>query len=457
MSAIQDSARLGAYVADALAQAARPGAGVRAITDTSPVVFDTLVKETAARIGTAAGRGASAAHATGPQGAAAADDVDKLRVLLYSADLGGGHDAMANAIKGELLTRFPGMVDVEVANGLRIGNPFLHRLMRDGYQAQLKYAPGSYGAMYTMASNPTFARINESASRMFTAGRLADDIARRDPDVVVSTFPQLTGTLGHLRADGRLKVPAMGVVIDSDPHRQWVSPLVDDHLVLNPADLPRIAKFGTPDAPITGRAIRPPVDPRSFEPYDVAAARAEFGLPQDQKVLLVSGGSWGLALPEEELQRILRDTDLHLAIATGRNEQAFNHLAATFPADRVTPIPFTREMPKLLAASDGMLTNSAGMTTMEGFARGRPIVLYRPVPGHGVDGAAALAEDGLATYATTPHEAVDALRRIQAGDDVDLAARVARARSMFDEGEHASDIVIDAARTGSNRRATAKT
>jgi UDP-N-acetylglucosamine:LPS N-acetylglucosamine transferase len=107
-------------------------------------------------------------------------------------------------------------------------------------------------------------------------------------------------------------------------------------------------------------------------------------------------------------------------------------------------------MPKLLAASDGMLTNSAGMTTMEGFARGRPIVLYRPVPGHGVDGAKALAEDRLATYATSPSDAIGALRRIERGDDPDLLERMARARAMFDEGEHASDVVMDAARVRSS-------
>jgi UDP-N-acetylglucosamine:LPS N-acetylglucosamine transferase len=382
---------------------------------------------------------------------------DQLRVLVYSADLGGGHDAMANAIKGELLTRFPDMVDVQVANGLQIGNPFTHRLMRDGYAAQLKHAPGSYGAIYELATMPGVAKVNEFLSNALTTSRLADDIARRDPDVVLSTFPQVTGTLGKLRRDGTLKVPAMGVIIDSEPHRQWVARGIDEHVVLNPKDLPRIAAFGTDAEPITGRAIRPPVDARSFEHYDVAAARAEFGLPQDKRVLLVSGGSWGLALPEYELRRILADTDLHLAIATGRNEQALQHLQRTFPADRVTAIPFTREMPKLLAASDGMLTNSAGMTTMEGFARGRPIVLYRPVPGHGVHGAAALDADGLATHATTPSEAIDALRRIERGDDPDLAARVAAGRALFDEGERVSDLVMDHARTGNAARTAART
>lgn len=378
---------------------------------------------------------------------------ERLRVLIYSTDIGGGHDAMANAIKGELLLRHGADgVDVQVANGLRIGNPVMHTLMRDGYAAQLKYAPGSYGAMYELATTSVVGRINDSLNRALTAPRLAADIARRQPDVVVSTHPNITGTLGHLRRDGQLRVPALATIIDSDPHRLWVSGGVDEHLVLNPEDIPRIARFGSDAEPVTGRLVRPPVDRRSFEHYDVAAAREQFGLPQDRRVLLVSGGSWGLALPDAELHRILSETDLHLAVATGRNEQALQHLRSTFPADRVTGIPFTREMPKLLAASDGMLTNSAGMTTLEGFARGRPVVLYRPLPGHGVDGAAALHADQLATHATTPEAAVDALRRIERGDDPDLAARMVRARALFDRGEPVADVVTDFAKAGRRMR-----
>lgn len=388
----------------------------------------------------------NAAARAEPLAAATAAPAQRTRVLIYSADIGGGHDAMANAIRGELLTRYAGQVDVEVANGLKVSSPLTHRLMRDGYAAQLKYAPGSYGAMYELATKPAMVRLNGYLNNALTGSRLLDDIAERRPDVVVSTFPNVTGTLGHLRDTGKLRVPAIGTIIDSDPHAMWTAPGIDAHAVLNPADLPRIARFGTAERPIHGRAIRPPVDPRSFERYDVAAARAAFCLPRDQRVLLVSGGSWGLAMPEAELRHILAETDLHLAIATGRNEQAFSHLQRTFPADRVTPIPFTREMPKLLAASDGVLTNSAGMTTMESFARGRPVVLYRPLPGHGIDGAVALDADHLATHAASPDAAIDALRRIEHGGDPELAQRTANAHALFQQ-PHVSDLVMDAARS----------
>ncbi|MCW2923491.1 MAG: Monogalactosyldiacylglycerol synthase [Thermoleophilia bacterium] len=367
-----------------------------------------------------------------------------LRVRIYSADLGSGHDAMANAIKGELLTRYGDGVSVEVRNGLQVGNRGLHRFMRDGYAAQLKYAPGSYGTLYNLLANPVAANVGDGVTSALLAPGLLRDIEANRPDVVMSTFPHVTAALGNLRATGHLDVPTVGVVIDSNPHAAWVHHGIDQHVVLNGADLPRIAAFGSAEAPVRGRAIRPPVDARHFAPVDRAAARAEFGLPQDGRVLLVSGGGWGLALPDEELRRIIDSTDLHVAVATARNTEAFDHLRATFPADRLTPIPFTREMPRLLGASDAVLTNSGGMTSLETFAHERPVILYRPLPGHGVDGADALQADGLATHARTTGELLDALQRFEAGDDPDLAARVVRARGLFDAAP-ASDVVAELA------------
>jgi UDP-N-acetylglucosamine:LPS N-acetylglucosamine transferase len=376
----------------------------------------------------------------------AAARTEALRVLIYSADLGGGHDAMANALKGELLTRYGDDVVVEVRNGLQIGNPVLHKMMRNGYEAQIEHAPATWKLLYNVLGTPTTAYAAEGVTSALTAPRLLRDIHGFRPDVVMSTFPHVTGTLGNLRAAGKLEVPAMGVVIDSHPHVAWVHPGIDEHIVMNADDVPGLARFGTRDMPIHARAVRPPVDPRFFVPVDRAAARAEFGLPADDKVLLVSGGSWGIALPDEQLRRILDQTDLHLVVATGRNTEALAHLQATFPADRVTPVPFTREMPKLMAASDCVLVNAAGMTTMESFASGRPVVLYKPIPGHGVDGASALDADGLATYAADADDAVAVLKRLETGDDADLAARVTKARAMFD-GERASDVVMARARS----------
>ena len=117
--------------------------------------------------------------------------------------------------------------------------------------------------------------------------------------MVVSTFPGLTGTLGRLLNAGKLDTPTLGVVIDSDPHPGWVHSGNDRHVVLNPADIARVQGFGTKEAPVSAGVVRPPVDARHLEPIDQQAARAQFGLPANDRVLLVSGGGWGLALPDD--------------------------------------------------------------------------------------------------------------------------------------------------------------
>lgn len=404
--------------------------------------------EYAAATAVRAGADAAARHVGSPP-IGALSEVERaasMRVLVLSTDFGGGHDAIANALRAELLTRHPG-VAVEVANGLTRGNPAVHKMLRGMYEAQITHLPESYGAAYALATKRPASTMLEWTLSNATHDGLRDFIAMREPDVVVSTFPTITGTLGRMRRDGELTAPAVATLIDSDPHAMWTARGIDQHTVLNPADVARLARFGSDAHPLPVRAIRPPVDPRSFSQYDRTAVRSQFGLPQDRPVILVSGGSWGLGMPDPELRQLTHASDAHIAVATGRNTTSLHHIAATFPADHVTPIGFTSEMPALLSAVDGVVTNSGGLTAYESFARSRPVVIYRPLPGHGRDGAAALHADGLATYATTPQQAASALRRIVSGTDTDVVSRTERARALFDQSDHLSDIVVEQARS----------
>lgn len=351
-----------------------------------------------------------------------------LRVAILSADLGGGHDAMANAVARELTTLYPG-THVSVDNGLQLGNPLVRRLSRDGYSAVIGNAPTAYAGVYHLWNHrPVADLIGGTFARLLREG-VASHLEREAPDVVVSTFPAVSAALGDLRRSGRLDVPLVATLIDPDPGRPWFARGVDLYTTLAPGDLSRIArKSVAADADV--QLVRPPVDPRMFEEVDRAAVRTAFDLPADRPVLLVSTGSWGVPLADRELAGIIDATDGVVAVATGRNDEFAQHIGRRFPGDAVRAIPFTSQMPALIRSSDAVLTNSAGMTTMESFAAGTPVVLHKPVPGHGLDGARAVHDDGLAIYAPDLQGLRGALSQV--GDaQSELTARAARARGLF--------------------------
>lgn len=387
---------------------------------------------------------ALAAVDAGAGSIAGATGVRTPKVLILSVDLGGGHDALAHALAAELQLRAP-RASVTVRNGLADANRGAYAVMKHAMEGHVTHAPATYGPVYDLVTLPRVSELVRGGARAAYGRGLERTVADHQPDVVASTFPMITSTLGTLRERGRISSPVVGLVIDSDPHAMWFARGVDEHVVLNPNDVARARALGRAHPQLDGLRVssaRPAVDPRFLEPVDRAAARDQFGLPRDGPVVLVSGGSLGLTLPIDQLQRLSRDGDVAVAVATGRNEELLSRLRE-LDDPRLIGVPFTREMPRLLGASDAVVSNSGGMTTYESFAAGVPVVFHDPLPGHGEAAAVALARDGYVTVARTPDELAAFARTLRDGDQ-DIGSRALAARALFDQRPLADAVLAHA-------------
>jgi UDP-N-acetylglucosamine:LPS N-acetylglucosamine transferase len=89
-----------------------------------------------------------------------------------------------------------------------------------------------------------------------------------------------------------------------------------------------------------------------------------------------------------------------------------------------------------------------GLTTYEALRAGAPVLLYRPLPGQGVAGAAALAGDGYGTLARDRDELVTLARRLASGGDPELAKRAAKGRALYRQPHSTSQLVVALAEDG---------
>ena len=208
-------------------------------------------------------------------------------------------------------------------------------------------------------------------------------IARTRPDVIVSTYPNMTEVLGRLRRAGRLQIPVCAAITDLAALDYWASPGVDVHLVTHPESMPevrRIAGAATEIHCVHGFSL-----PEFRLPRPAAAARAALGLPADGAVVLVSGRRLGRRRRARRGRRgaAARGRDaggLPVRAQRGRCTGASRRPSRPSRAcgSRGSPIA----CPSGWRPSDVLVHSTCGLTVLEALMRGCPAVSYGWGRGH---------------------------------------------------------------------------
>src|SRR5207253_11329333 len=113
-----------------------------------------------------------------------------------------------------------------------------------------------------------------------------------DPDGVGSAGPQPTEVLGRMRRRGRLAVPVCGAVTDLAGLQYWAAPGVDVHLLTHPESAHEVRGIAGSETEI--QAVHGLTRAEFGETRSSVEARRELGLPAEGKLVLVSGGGWGV-------------------------------------------------------------------------------------------------------------------------------------------------------------------
>ena len=235
-------------------------------------------------------------------------------------------------------------------------------------------------------------------------------IEEHDPDVVVSTYPGVTAVLGMLRENRRLEIPVQSAITDLAGLRYWAHPGVDLHYVTHPESIEEVERLVGPG---TVEWVRPPISREFLMPRTRRDAREALDVPAHARMVLVSGGGWGIGDLEGAIETALSGDDTLVVCITGRNEVAREKLEQRFgDNEQVRILGFTEQMSDWMAAADAMIHATAGLTVLEAHIRGCPVVSYGFSAGHLRANNAAFERFGLAEVARSEHELESILRHV---------------------------------------------
>ena len=317
--------------------------------------------------------------------------------------MGEGHAAAARALA--LQIEDSGQpAEVTVIDGLAAMGRLLQPVVEDGYRVQLRFMPWTYAVVYWLLEH--VAPIRWAARRLlrlFGSRPLARKIAEYDPDVVVSTYPAVTVVLARLRRTHAIRCPTVATITDLTGLFFWAQPGIDMHLVMygeSMSPVERIAGVGS------AQLVSPLISDEFSKPRCPMQARRALGLPERGRMVVVSGGGWGVGDVTGAVRELMDVPEVSAVVClAGRNEQLREQLSQEFAGQEAVHVyGFTDEMPRLLAAADVLVHSTGGVTCLEAKAAGTPVVSYGLPVGHARLNTRAMADLNLLRLANDTSE-----------------------------------------------------
>lgn len=336
--------------------------------------------------------------------------------------MGEGHNATGRALDEAVRALWPD-VQVRWLDALDVMGRGVGPVFRQIYVTNVRRTPLLYETFYGAVQNVGwFARASKRFVGSWCGRRLVPHLRDFQPDLILCTYPLGSAGLAWLRTHRDLRTPMGAWVSDFSPHPFWVYRELDLNLVMH-EKAAELAREWVPGSRVAVSA--PPVVSR-FAPGDRAAARSQLELPADKFVALVSCGAFGFGSVESAASTLLATSeDVVVVVACGRNEALRRRvLAGGDHGGRLRALGWTDQMPALTVASDVVVTNAGGATSLEALACGRTVLMYRPIAAHGRANAELMAQAGLAEVCDDEDQLTAAVHRLLTEPDL-LAAREA--------------------------------
>ena len=297
------------------------------------------------------------------------------------------------------------------------------------YRFQLRYAPDSYESSYQLFyRHPALWGPFVRFERALAGRRVLRWLADHDPDVIVSTYSFATLVLGKLREEGAVQVPVANFLTDFGVHPRAVHPAVDLNLALHPGPARVATGLSARPSAAAGPAVAPAFTDLGGRAERRAEGRAWLGVQDDELLVLVAAGSWGVGDHMVETVATIVDSGrFRVATVCGSDRRLRRRLEER---DLDIVLGWTDRMPVLMAAADVVVENAGGLTSLEAFAAGVPVVTYRPIPGHGRDNVKGMLAAGVTTAPTDAAELLHALDAL-AVPGATRDAQVAAAQALF--------------------------
>jgi processive 1,2-diacylglycerol beta-glucosyltransferase len=331
--------------------------------------------------------------------------------LIATVTAGGGHLAAAAALEEAWRASRPGDT-VDRVDVVKFFSPLHRRIHADGYVKLVEHAPEVWGMMFGKTDQPKVARALNRLKRVFPSNsrvRFARFVKQFDPDIVLCTHYVPLEVLARLKkqadvaksprdegAGGKTARPlVVTIVTDFEAHALWMDDCVDLYCVAAEETKARLVARGAAPDQVVVTGI--PVSAKFAAKPNPPSVRRTYGLRDDQPVLLVLSGGFGMGPVGQILAELDKvETTFQTLVVTGRNEELRRQVAAVDRRHPTHVLGYASNMHELMAVADLIISKPGGLTSSEALALGKPMFIFKPIPGQEAANSDFLLERGAA-------------------------------------------------------------
>ena len=334
------------------------------------------------------------------------------RILLLTADTGGGHRSSAEATQEALLHCFGGDVEVILVDMFRGYLPFPFNKIDWIYPRVIRYGEWGWKFSWDLINSPSrswkFLRLFWPLVRNGVTRAINENKA----DLIVSFHPMFNYPIQWAKENMGSEVPAVTVVTDLlSIHAMWCAPGTTFYMLPTHGASERCSAFCVPPQRIEVSGL--PISLRFNEALrkNKIKVREELGIDAKKRVVLLMGGGEGMGMLFNIAKEVANSgLDVQMLLVAGRRE----NLREKFEkADWKIPMKiygFTRDIPLLMRASDVVVTKAGPSTIAEALAMGLPILLSGYIRGQEDGNRTFVEECGAGVYEPDPAHIVGILR-----------------------------------------------
>lgn len=305
-----------------------------------------------------------------------------MKVLILSMTAGQGHNSTSKALRAALLKKGH---ECDILDTYKFLNKAVGLGFDKGYTAMGRFVPKLNERIYKGAEKANgradmklyfpwaFANLSKS--------KLEKYIGEAKPDVIVCSIVMTAMLITALKEAGMYddRIKSIGIVTDYALHPFWEYTAMDYFVAANELMIPEFTQRGIPENKILATGI--PVDPKFARALPRNEAREKLGLDPSQFTALLTSGGMGFTGMTPVMQDIDAAGDVQLIAVCGSNKRLKAKLSAMEFKSNVRVLGFVDNMEEYIDAADIVITKPGGLSTSETIAKGKPLLLMKPMPG----------------------------------------------------------------------------